>query len=275
MNIITLTTDIGQQDYLVGAIKGQLLSQNNSFNIVDITHYLSSTNYPQAAYICSNAFKHYPPKTFHIIILNFYDAPVTHLLIAKHNQHYIICPDNGILTLITGERPKEIAKITLQDQFNLLSITAVIARAIGYITQNGSLVMPKEDSHINIVEKYPLRPTIGADWMEGQILYIDNFENVIVNITKEEFYAHCGNRAFNILFARNEKIETISNNYASISEGEKLAYFNSAGYLEIAINKGNMAGLFGLQSYHERMLKTGDVVRNKWFYHTVKIFFEG
>ena len=39
------------------------------------------------------------------------------------------------------------------------------------------------------------------------------------------------------------------NNYGSkagntVAEGEKLALFNSAGYLEIAINKGNAAGLF-------------------------------
>ena len=32
----------------------------------------------------------------------------------------------------------------------------------------------------------------------------------------------------------------------------KLALFNSAGYLEIAINKGNVAGLFGLKGFSER-----------------------
>ncbi|HEX3024585.1 MAG TPA: SAM-dependent chlorinase/fluorinase, partial [Chitinophagaceae bacterium] len=60
MPVITLTTDIGQQDYLVGAIKGQLLSIDVAFNIHDITHYLSQSNYPQAAYVCSNAFKYFP-----------------------------------------------------------------------------------------------------------------------------------------------------------------------------------------------------------------------
>ena len=47
-------------------------------------------------------------------------------------------------------------------------------------------------------------------------------------------------------------INAISETYANVKEGEKLALFNSAGYLEIAINKGNAAGLFGLQGFTER-----------------------
>ncbi|MFP5039503.1 S-adenosyl-l-methionine hydroxide adenosyltransferase family protein [Parasediminibacterium sp. JCM 36343] len=274
MAIITLTSDIGQQDYLVGAIKGQLLSQNSGFNIVDITHYMSQTNYPQAAYICSNAFKYYPPLTFHIVILNFFDTTVNHLLIARHKGQYIICPDNGILTMITGEKPNEIARLPLHGQHTLLARTYIIAKAIEEIVQNASFAVDTETS-IDILEKYPLKATIGPDWMEGQILFIDNFENVVINITKEEFEEQCNGRAFSILFTRDEQITAISNDYAAIQEGEKLAWFNSAGYLEIAINKGNIAGLFGLQRYNEKMNKVGMASQNKWFYQTVKIFFQG
>ncbi len=48
-------------------------------------------------------------------------------------------------------------------------------------------------------------------------------------------------------------INVISETYANVKEGEKLALFNSAGYLEIAINKGNAAGLFGLQGFTEKI----------------------
>ncbi len=56
--------------------------------------------------------------------------------------------------------------------------------------------------------------------------------------------------------------------------GDKLAWFNSAGYLEIAINKGNMAGLFGLTGYSENTLQQA-AMHNKLLYQTVRIFFEG
>jgi S-adenosylmethionine hydrolase len=66
-------------------------------------------------------------------------------------------------------------------------------------------------------------------------------------------------------------IERISETYADVPEGEKLALFNSAGYLEIAINKGNAAGLLGLQGYSE---KQSAHLQNRLFYQTIRIFFE-
>ncbi|MFX7021317.1 SAM hydroxide adenosyltransferase, partial [Acinetobacter baumannii] len=86
-----------------------------------------------------------------------------------------------------------------------------------------------------IVEKYPLRPTAGPDWIEGQILFIDNFENVVINITQQDFEEHRKGRSFRIMFQRNESIEKISHNYAAVPEHEKIACFNSAGYLEISL----------------------------------------
>ena len=53
-----------------------------------------------------------------------------------------------------------------------------------------------------------------------------------------------------------------------------MAWFNSAGYLEIAMNKGNIAGLFGLQGFNEKMHEQANAVQNKWFYQTVRVFFE-
>ncbi len=46
MAIITLTSDIGEQDYLVGAVKGLLLQIDPTFNLVDISHQLPPFNYP-------------------------------------------------------------------------------------------------------------------------------------------------------------------------------------------------------------------------------------
>jgi hypothetical protein len=273
MPILTLTTDIGQRDFLVGAIKGQFLSLDPSFHICDITHQLSQTNFPQAAYICSHAFKYFPPGTHHFIIVNLFETPVNHLLVAKYNNQFITCPDNGLLTMIAGERPRETVLVPVESQRTLLEITQLAAVAITKIAQKGGLA--GEPVAADIVEKYPLRPTYGPDWIEGQILFIDNFENVVINITQKEFNDHCNGRRFKIVFKRNEVIESISDNYTSVPETEKLAWFNSAGYLEIALRNGNMAGLFGLQGFNEQMQQSGGgQSHNKWFYQTVRVFFE-
>jgi hypothetical protein len=273
MPILTLTTDIGQRDYLTGAIKGQFLSLLPTLNIVDITHYLSQTNFPQAAYTCNNAFKYYPSGTFHFVIVNLFDTPANYLLIAKYRDHFIICPDNGLLTMITGNKPWEMVAMPVGKKNTLLEITQAVAEKIAVIAETGNLLSGGEPIE-DIVEKYPLRATLGPNWMEGQILFIDNFENVVINITQEEFLEQRNGRRFKIVFKRNEVIEAISDNYTSVAESEKLAWFNSAGYLEIALRNGNMAGLFGLQGFNEQMQQTGSASGNKWFYQTVRIFFE-
>ena len=62
--------------------------------------------------------------------------------------------------------------------------------------------------------------------------------------------------------------------YADVQPGEKLALFNSAGYLEIAINKGNAAGLFGLKGFSEKASKAEGILQNQLFYQTVRVYFE-
>lgn len=273
MPLLTLTTDIGQNDYIIGAIKGQLITVNPILNIVDITHSLSPYNYPQTAYICSNAYKYFPEATFHIVIVNLFESLPSHALIAHYNRQYIICPDNGILTMITGVKPAEMVavKVSTAKGFSTLQYTQAVANAVAYLS-SGKTMYDIGEPVETIEEKYPLRSTIGSNWIEGQIIFIDNFENVVVNITKEEFEEQRKGRAFQIMFTRNEIINTLSENYASVTPGEKLAWFNSAGYLEIAVNKGNMAGLFGLQGFADNLQSSA--LQNKWFYQTVRIFFE-
>jgi S-adenosylmethionine hydrolase len=271
MPILTLTTDIGQQDYLVGAIKGQFVQAVSSCNTVDISHYLSPYNYLQAAYICTNAFRHFPAATFHLVIVNLFDGGPKEMLLAKHNDQFIACPNNGVLTMITGTKPVEIVALPVNGKSKgLLDFTHVVAAAFGMVNK-GVSITAIGDTITEIVEKYPLRSTIGSDWIEGQIIFIDNFENVVVNITREEFEEQRRGRSFKIVFTR-EVIETLSDNYSSVNEGELLAWFNSAGYLEIAMSGGKMAGLFGLQGFSEKQQSAA--LQNKWFYQTVRIFFE-
>jgi S-adenosylmethionine hydrolase len=275
MPLLTLTSDIGQQDFLVGAVKGQLLQVNSGFTIVDISHNLSPFNYPQAAYVCRNAIKSFPAGTFHIVLINLFDHRPDHLLLTKHNDQYIGCADNGLITMILEEVPREIVALSLSKsaQKNTLYCATVLANAFHEIC-NGKTIDEIGDPSVSIEVKNPLRPLLGNNWIEGQIIFIDNFENVIINITKDEFEEQRRGRSFKIVFKRDEVIDKISDTYADVSESEKLALFNSAGYLEIAINKGNAAGLFGLQGYLEQQNSQSQYLQNRLLYQTIKIYFE-
>ena len=277
MPLLTLTSDIGEHDFLAGAIKGQLMQSNNAFTIIDITHSLSPFNYPQAAYVCRNAMKNFSAGTFHLILVNLFDEKPEHLLLAEHNGHYIGCADNGLLTMVLEEVPEKVVALSLgkTEQKNTLYCINIFGKAFNEILQ-GKALEDTGDASVAIKIKNPLKPLLGSNWIEGQIIFIDNFENVIVNINKEEFEEQRKGRSFTIVFKRDEVIDKISETYADVAEGEKLALFNAAGYLEIAINKGNAAGLFGLQGFSEKQNQHAQqqFINNRLFYQTVKVFFQ-
>ena len=92
---------------------------------------------------------------------------------------------------------------------------------------------------------------------------------------KIEFEETRKGRKFSIDFKRDEIIDKISESYADVPEGDKLAFFNSAGYLEIAVNKGNAASLFGLQGFSEKQHSLQQqYMSSRLVYQSVKVFFE-
>ena len=275
MPLLTLTSDIGNQDYLVAAVKAQLLKANPEFNLIDISHNIPPFNYPQAAYVCRNAIKNFPAYTYHLILVNLFDSKPEQLLLAYHRNQYFFCADNGLLTMILEEKPEMVIGLPLEKTVikNTLYCTEVMAGAINQLV-NGAPITSIGNGDTSYIEKNPLRPMLSDTWIEGQIIFIDNFENVIVNITREQFEEQRKGRHFKIVFKRDEMIETISESYADVPEGEKLALFNSAGYLEIAINKGNAAGLFGLKGFSEKRNQVSSILQTQLFYQTVRVFFE-
>src|ERR1700760_3158445 len=162
MALITLTSDIGHKDYLVGALKGQLAQINPAFNIMDISHELSPFNYPQAAYVCRNAIKHFPPQTFHIILVNLFEKKPEQLLLAFHNNQYLLCADNGLLTMILEGRPEMVIGLPLEKRAirTTLYCVGVMGQAIRGLASGGNLLSIGVPD-VEFVEKNHLRPVFG------------------------------------------------------------------------------------------------------------------
>jgi S-adenosylmethionine hydrolase len=275
MPLITLTSDIGNRDYLASAVKAQLLQINSDFQIIDISHNIPPFNYPQAAYICRSAIKNFPPFTYHIILVNLFDSKPEQLLLAYYKDQYLLCADNGLLTMILEEKPELVIGIPLDKLAvkNTIYCTTIMGKVVNQLV-NGESIKDIGEPDVSYLEKHHLRPLLDNNWIEGQIIFIDNFENVIVNITREQFEEQRKGRSFRIVFKRDEMIDRISESYADVNEGEKLALFNSAGYLEIAINKGNAAGLFGLKGFSEKTAQISNMMQNQLPYQTIRVYFE-
>ena len=68
--IITLTTDYGINDHLVGAMKGVILSINPDVMLVDITHGVLAHDILDGALTIGEAYKYYPAKTVHVVVVD-------------------------------------------------------------------------------------------------------------------------------------------------------------------------------------------------------------
>lgn len=275
MPLLTLTSDIGNQDYLVSAVKARLLQLNPEFTIVDISHSILPFNYPQAAYVIRSAIRNFPEFSYHLILVNLFEKKPEQLLLAFHNNQYLLCADNGLLTMVLEDKPEMVIGIPLDKRAtkNTLFCTEVMGKAVQQLVE-GESIRNIGVPDVNIIAKNHLRPLLGNNWIEGQIIFIDNFENVIINITRDQFEEQRKGRSFRIVFKRDEVIDRISETYADVTEGEKLALFNSAGYLEIAINKGNAAGLFGLKGFSEKVKQAANLLQGQLSYQTVRVYFE-
>jgi len=269
MPLLTLTSDFGIADPMVGAVKGEILKINEGFHIIDITHDIAPFNFMQAAYLCKPLFKNYPPETFHLVLVNLFDSPINHLLLVKHQNQYIGIPDNGLITMMLDGNPDEVVSLPVESKS--LSVGTLIQKWMAaFQSVSGGQPLNKIGQPIEaLVQKRPMKALISSQYIEGQILMIDRFNNVVVNITIHEFEEARKGRKFKIVLLRDAFIEEISSIYSDVQDGEKLARFNEAGYLEIAINKGFAAPLFGLGEYGQSSTQ-----QKRQYYQTIKIFFE-
>ena len=258
MSLITLTTDFGTKDHFVGAVKGAIYSELNDARIVDISHQISPFNITQTAYILKNAYKNFPKGSIHIVGVDS-ELSVENKHIALFlDEHYFICPDNGIISLIASEiKPEKMVEITIHNavvsSFNVLDIFVKVAC---HIARGGTLeVIGKRISdHKQLTEVYPFIND-EKNQIIGSVIYIDNYGNVISNITKKLFQQIGKGRSFEVE-ARSYKFDKIFQKYNEgidyetpienrQDDGKKLAIFNSANYLEIAIYKSNLKTVGG------------------------------
>ena len=264
--VITLTSDFGQKDPYLASIKGELYSLLEHPVIIDISHEIEPFHIAQAAFIVQNSYAHFPEGSVHILCIDDTVSPENKPIVAKLNKHYFVCADNGILSLISPKfKPDEVYEIDIQkaptDSF---STRAIFTQTAAHLMRGGEpSVIGKKTEQINV--RLPFTPSVNNDkkTITGKVIYIDNYENVITNISEELFVEIGQGRSFTIQ-VRNNEIKQVVRSYAEVIRfdidknkrmegGKELALFNSLGLLELAIYKSNpqhtggASSLFGLQ----------------------------
>ena len=266
MPIITLTTDFGEKDHFAGAVKGKIYSELDDIKIVDISHSISPFHITEAAYIIQNAYRSFPPGTIHIIGIDSELNPENKHIAVHLDGHYFICANNGIISMLASEiKPEKIVEINIHDHvISNFPVLDVFVKVACHIARGGTLeVIGKNISEIK--ELTGIKPVINneANQIIGNVIYIDNYGNVVCNITKSNFDEVGKGRDFKIT-ARTASFTKVHTHYSDAinfdlpsekreEDGKKLAIWNSSGYLELSIYKsnpstiGSASTLFGLE----------------------------
>ena len=261
MPLITLTTDFGTKDHFVSAIKGAIFSELDNVKVVDISHEVSPFNITETAYIVKNAYQNFPKDSIHIIGVDSELSIENKHIALQLDDQYFICPDNGVISMIASEiKPEKLVEITIHDaiisSFNVLDVFVKVAC---HIARGGTLeVIGKEIERFKQLTE--VHPFINEDKTQivGSVIYIDNYGNVISNISKKLFSDIGKGRDFEVI-ARNYSFDKIFRQYNEVvnfeiasenrqDDGKKLAIFNSADFLEIAIYRSNLKTVGGASS---------------------------
>ena len=265
MPIVTLTTDFGHKDFSVSVIKGALIQQISNVTIIDISHEISPYNPSETAYILKNAFRSFPNGSIHIIGVESEWTPENSHLVMEFEEHYFISSDNGVLSLIKEDlNASKIVEINIHKKvISTFPVLDVFINVAAHIARKGKLEVIGK-SITDIKELTNIKPVINKDKNQilGSVIYIDNYGNLVTSIKESLFYEVGKSRSFTI-FARSIKFKNIYKSYSQAidfnlpkgkreEDGKKIALFNTAGHLELAVYKSNpltvggAGSLFGL-----------------------------
>ncbi|WNJ20936.1 SAM-dependent chlorinase/fluorinase [Pontibacter sp. G13] len=249
MAIITLTTDLGDSSHYPAVLKGIILSMCKQPTLVDVTHNISDFDIMQAAFVVKHAYPAFPKGSIHLVGVDPGDPSQHHGIVVKHDDHYFIGADNGIMPLICGKDLHQARWIEHDGLFRTDYPTSfrsarVFAPTAAFLASGGSL--EEIGSPADLKELKWGHPSYSNNCLRGKIIHIDKFGNAITNIPRQDFLSIKDDRRFEI-FIRNVRLKRIVNTYSDVGKADALAIFGGSGCLEIAMRETSAADLLGLK----------------------------
>lgn len=242
--IITLTTDYGGADHLVGTLKGVILKVNPDVTIVDITHDIAPFDVLDGALTIAQASKYFPPRTIHVVVVDPGVGTERRPLLVRADTHFFIAPDNGVLSLIYDrEESLSVRHLTTEHYFlHPVSQTFhgrdIFASVAGWLTKHWQPASMGDE--ITDFKRFAVpKPKQDGNVLKGVILRIDRFGNLMTNFSAGDLPEKMLKAGKIQLLVGDKEVTRLVANFAQGQPNEPVAVIGSSGYLEIAVNKAN------------------------------------
>jgi S-adenosylmethionine hydrolase len=246
--VITLLTDFGLQDPFVAAVKGIMLGVNPDLSFVDISHLIPARDVHNGAFVLAQAYHYFPPGTIHVAVIDPGVGTARRALAVAAGGHFFVAPDNGVLTYVFRREDGYSAhEITADHYFRkppsstfhgrdiLAPIAAWISRDIP-IEKFGSQVADP------VLLKVPEVTRVRDALVQGAILAVDHFGNLITNLTPADVPAYTAEDGRPCrLIAGKREVTAFRRTFGDGAPGELFVIPGSSGYLEIVMRDQSAA----------------------------------
>jgi S-adenosylmethionine hydrolase len=250
--IVALLTDYGTKDQYAGSLRGAVLAACPDAHVVDISHDVSAHAIREAAFVLRATVPVFPAGTAFVAVVDPGVGTKRRGLAVRAGGYYFVGPDNGILSLILSDHPDaEVRELTnaglfrpnVSSTFHGRDIFGPVAGALVRGTAFED-VGPKIDDAFRF--EFP-KPKLVGDAIEGQVIYIDTYGNLVSTIGGEAWKAFVetvGGDLTEMVAEINRVIVPVVTTFGDVPEDEACAYAGSTGRIEIAVNRGSAAKRF-------------------------------
>lgn len=259
-SLITLTTDFGTADGTVAAMIGVIKSICPDAELISVNSGIPPHDVARGAWALCQAAPFYPRNTIHVAVVDPGVGSARRALMATTEHGTFVGPDNGVLTWATRGSTGVVWR-TLENPSYRISPFGVtfdgrdlFAPAAAYLAVGADPASFGPVIEDPVILRWP-QPQRGDDTIEGEVLIVDHFGNLITNVPLVMVAELCGDRSFQVILpaARSAvpgKHRTATDpapfarSYDDI-RGRLGAVINGAGLVEIASCQGSAASVAG------------------------------
>jgi len=249
--IITLTTDYGTDDHLVGVLKGVILKINPDAQIVDITHGVTPFDLLDGAMAIANAYAYFPSRTIHVVVVDPGVGTERRPLLVSGQNQYFIAPDNGVLSAVYEKEQNFVVRHLTAEHYFLQPVSKtfhgrdIFAAVAGWLSKNWQPASMGEE--ITDFKRFGLpRPKEADGLLKGVVLKVDSFGNLITNFKSEDLPEGALEKGEIKLQVGSHAVSKLVPTFANGNTGEAIAYVGSSGLVEIGVNKGSASKTLGI-----------------------------
>lgn len=244
---ITLTTDFGESDYYVAAMKGVISTINPSAAVIDVTHLIPPHDIYSAAFTLMCCYREFPKRTIHVVVVDPGVGSNRRPILVMAGDYSFIGPDNGVFSYIyQREEVGRIVELTSDHYFrtpvsNTFHGRDIFAPCAAYLSKGLDPQVLGEEIDDPVRFNIPAARSSGSR-VAGTVIHIDRFGNIITNITSSELTEEAVAQGAVVSIGKNQGARILSH-FAEAGQGELFAYFGSAGLLELAVPRHSAARL--------------------------------